>query len=123
MFKRLTLQEKSRVMYDWANSAYSAIISASVLPIFFKSMSKAAGVESHMATVYGDSVGISSTILLVGIAIYIVICIVGYRMTTPLEFWIPAILVATSQRGIQALSRSYFSKMIPKEFLFSFPRG
>lgn len=100
----------------------------------------------HMATVYGDSLGIDSTnlllallvtqivafpcaiifgrlaekagsrqMILVGIAIYIVICIIGYRMTTPLEFWILAILVATSQGGIQALSRSYFGRMIPKE--------
>lgn len=100
----------------------------------------------HMATVYGDSVGIGTNVLLlallvtqivafpcailfgrlaerfgshrmilVGIAIYIVICFLGYRMSTPLEFWLLAILVATSQGGIQALSRSYFSKMIPKE--------
>ena len=100
----------------------------------------------HMATVYGDSVGVDSTTLLVallvtqivafpfaiiygwfakkigskkmilvGILIYICICFVGYRMTTAFEFWVLAILVATSQGGIQALSRSQFSKMIPKE--------
>ncbi|MCX7711096.1 MAG: MFS transporter [Clostridia bacterium] len=100
----------------------------------------------HMATVYGDSLGLSSSTLilamlvtqivafpfaiifgkiaekvgsqkmiLVGIGIYIVICILGYRMTTPAEFWVLAILVATSQGGIQALSRSYYGKMIPKE--------
>lgn len=100
----------------------------------------------HMATVYGDSVGIGSTslilallvtqivafpcaiafgrlakrfgnsrMILAGIAIYIVICILAYRLSTALEFWILAILVATSQGGIQALSRSCFSKMIPKE--------
>lgn len=51
----------------------------------------------------------------VGIAIYIVICLLGYRMQKALEFWILALLVATSQGGIQALSRSYFGKMIPKE--------
>ena len=100
----------------------------------------------HMATVYGDSVGIGSTslilallvtqivafpcaiafgrlakrfgssrMILLGIGIYIIICFIGYNLTTALEFWILAILVATSQGGIQALSRSYFSKMIPKE--------
>ncbi len=99
-----------------------------------------------MSTVYGDSVGVGSnslllallmtqivafpfailygklakkvgtrTMLLVGIAIYIVICFVGYNMKTAVEFWILAFLVATSQGGIQALSRSYFGKMIPKE--------
>lgn len=100
----------------------------------------------HMATVYGDSVGIGSNslilallvtqivafpcaiiygklakrfgsnkMILAGIAVYILICYVGYRMTTAFEFWLLAILVATSQGGIQALSRSYFGKMVPKE--------
>ncbi|HNV05860.1 MAG TPA: MFS transporter, partial [Petrotogaceae bacterium] len=32
-----------------------------------------------------------------------------------LEFWILGLLVATSQGGIQALSRSLFGKIIPKE--------
>lgn len=99
-----------------------------------------------MATVYGDSVGVGSnslllallmtqivafpfaiiygklakrvgtrTMLLIGIAIYIVICFVGYNMKSAVEFWILAFLVATSQGGIQALSRSYYGKMIPKE--------
>jgi len=99
-----------------------------------------------MSTVYGDSVGVGSnslllallmtqivafpfaiiygklakkvgarTMLLVGIAIYIVICFVGYNMKSAVEFWILAFLVATSQGGIQALSRSYFGKMVPKE--------
>lgn len=36
-------------------------------------------------------------------------------MTSAVEFWILAILVATSQGGIQALSRSYFAKLVPKE--------
>lgn len=100
----------------------------------------------HMATVYGDSVGVDSNslllallmtqivafpfailygklakklgsrnMILIGIAIYIVICFVGYNMKSALEFWILAFLVATSQGGIQALSRSYFGKMIPKD--------
>ena len=34
---------------------------------------------------------------------------------TTLDFWILAMLVATSQGGIQALSRSYFAKLVPKE--------
>ncbi len=100
----------------------------------------------HMAAVYGASVGIDNTTLLlallvtqivafpcaiiygkiaekvgshrmiaIGIGIYIIICILGYNMNTAIEFWMLAILVATSQGGIQALSRSYFGKMIPKE--------
>lgn len=57
----------------------------------------------------------NSRMILSGIVIYIFICLLAYRLSTPLEFWILAILVATSQGGIQALSRSCFSKMIPRE--------
>jgi UMF1 family MFS transporter len=35
-------------------------------------------------------------------------------MTTQLHFWILAILVGVFQGGIQALSRSYFAKIIPE---------
>ena len=53
--------------------------------------------------------------LLVGIFIYIIICIYAYFMKTTLDFWILAMLVGSSQGGIQALSRSYFAKLVPKE--------
>lgn len=50
-----------------------------------------------------------------GIIIYTFICIYGYFLDSTLDFWILALLVGTSQGGIQALSRSYFGKLIPKE--------
>lgn len=53
--------------------------------------------------------------LYVGIIVYIIVCIYAYFLETTLDFWILAMLVATSQGGIQALSRSYFSKLVPKE--------
>lgn len=99
-----------------------------------------------MATSYGSDLGISSTTLLViflvtqiiafpssivygrlskkyegktllyaGIIIYTFICIYAMFMKTALDFWILAILVGTSQGGIQGLSRSYFGKIVPKE--------
>jgi UMF1 family MFS transporter len=52
MFKKFTLSEKSWIMYDWANSAYSAIVTAAVLPIFFKSVTKSAGISPNMADSY-----------------------------------------------------------------------
>ncbi|WHY88429.1 MFS transporter [Neobacillus novalis] len=55
------------------------------------------------------------TMLLVGIFVYIVICSYAYFLKTTLDFWILAMLVASSQGGIQALSRSYFAKLVPKE--------
>ena len=35
-------------------------------------------------------------------------------MKKTLDFWLQAMLVSTSQGGIQALSRSYFAKLVPK---------
>lgn len=54
-------------------------------------------------------------LILAAILIYIFIVIYAFFVTTTLQFWILAMLVATSQGGIQALSRSYFGKIIPKK--------
>lgn len=53
--------------------------------------------------------------LYVGIIVYIMVCIYAYFLKTTLDFWILAMLVASSQGGIQALSRSYFAKLVPKQ--------
>jgi UMF1 family MFS transporter len=55
------------------------------------------------------------TMLYVGIVVYIIVCIYAYFLKTTLDFWILAMLVATSQGGIQALSRAYFAKLVPKK--------
>lgn len=52
--------------------------------------------------------------LLIGISIYVLITIFAYFLKTLTQYWILAILVATSQGGIQALSRAFFGKIIPK---------
>ncbi|MBI9102990.1 MAG: MFS transporter [Spirochaetales bacterium] len=51
--------------------------------------------------------------LAIGIFVYMGICIMGFNVTKNWHFWVIAALVATSQGGIQALSRSIFGKMIP----------
>lgn len=53
--------------------------------------------------------------LYVGISVYIIVCIYAFFLKTAIDFWILAMLVATSQGGIQSLSRSYFAQIIPKE--------
>jgi UMF1 family MFS transporter len=99
-----------------------------------------------MSTAYGTDLGITSTNLLiilfvtqvvaapfailygklaerftgkkmlyVGITVYIIVCIYAFFLETTLDFWILAMLVATSQGGIQSLSRAYFAKLVPKE--------
>ncbi|MGG4042334.1 MFS transporter [Bacillus smithii] len=53
--------------------------------------------------------------LYAGIFVYIIVCIYAYFLKTTLDFWILAMLVASSQGGIQSLSRSYFAKLVPKK--------
>jgi UMF1 family MFS transporter len=52
--------------------------------------------------------------IFIAIGIYIFITIWGTMMTTQQEFYILAIIVGLVQGGIQALSRSYYSRLIPK---------
>lgn len=55
------------------------------------------------------------TMIFVGIATYIVICIFGLSLDSFTDFMILAVLVGTAQGGIQGLSRSYFGQIIPRE--------
>src|SRR5262245_59762799 len=49
-----------------------------------------------------------------GLAVYALITVLGYFMTTSTHFFALAIMVGTVQGGTQALSRSLFASMIPK---------
>lgn len=60
--------------------------------------------SKHIKTVY---------LLLFTITVYGFITVFGYFITDRTGFFILAMLVATSQGGIQALSRSYFASLIP----------
>lgn len=104
------------------------------------------GTVITMSTAYGSDLGISTTNLLiilfvtqvvaapfailygklaerftekkmlyVGIIVYMIVSIYAYFLQTTFDFWVLAMLVATSQGGIQALSRSYYAKLVPKE--------
>ena len=104
------------------------------------------GTIIHMATVFGDSRGLGSmdmmVILLVvqivafpfailygklagrfgarrmilfGIATYVVVCAVGFNLQSMRDFLILAVLVGTAQGGIQALSRSFYGKLVPAD--------
>ncbi|MDX8360954.1 MFS transporter [Cytobacillus sp. IB215316] len=74
-------------------------------------------VAAPFAILYGKLADIftGKKMLYVGIIIYIIVCIYAFFLQTTLDFWILAMLVASSQGGIQALSRSYFAQLIPKE--------
>ncbi|MFR7475738.1 MFS transporter [Frisingicoccus sp.] len=76
------------------------------------------------AIIYGklaEKIGTKRT-LYMGILTYCVICVVAFFMsperdtrTLTVMFWILAMLVGTAQGGIQALSRSYFGRIVPKD--------
>ena len=54
-------------------------------------------------------------LIMAGIITYALICCYGYFIKTVVDFWILAMLVGSAQGGIQAISRSYFAKLVPKE--------
>jgi len=60
-----------------------------------------------------DRIGAKPAIF-VSLAVYLVISILGYRMTTARDFFVLALLVGTVQGGSQALSRSVFSTLVPR---------
>lgn len=70
------------------------------------------------AIIYGKLAGRVGTLqmIIVAVAAYVgIVLFAAFFLKTAVEFWILAILVGMFQGGVQALSRSYFGKIIPKE--------
>ena len=63
---------------------------------------------------FADRLGFKK-ILTIGILIYILISIFASRITTATEFYAMAIVVGLVIGGVQAVSRAYFSSIIPKD--------
>ena len=70
----------------------------------------------HLARTRAASV---RTMLLIGIGVYVVVTVLAFlipRLPVPVQvpmFWAISMLVASSQGGVQALSRSYYGQLIP----------
>jgi len=62
----------------------------------------------------GEKWGVRKSIYL-AICVYMFVTIWGTMMTNRQEFYILAIIIGLVQGGIQALSRSYYSRLIPKD--------
>lgn len=56
----------------------------------------------------------SRTMIITGILTYIVSCIAAFFITSVWHIFILGALIGSAQGGIQALSRSYYAKIIPK---------
>lgn len=70
------------------------------------------------AIAYGMLAGRYSTLKMIRIAVLAycgIVLFAAFFLKTAFEFWILAITVGLFQGGVQALSRSYFGKIIPKE--------
>ncbi len=70
------------------------------------------------AIAYGRLSGRFGTLrmILIAVAAYVgIVLFAAFFLKSAVEFWILAILVGMFQGGVQALSRSYFGKLIPKE--------
>ena len=77
--KRFTREEKSWIMYDWANSVYATIMMAAVFPIYFTTVANAAGYEGD----FWWALGTSAAMIIVAVLAPIVGAIAdfaGYRM-------------------------------------------
>ncbi|MNW40721.1 Vacuole effluxer Atg22 like protein [compost metagenome] len=69
------------------------------------------------AIIYGNLAKKYSTraMIIVGIITYIISCIAAFFISSVWHIFVLGALVGSAQGGIQALSRSYFAKIIPKE--------
>jgi len=57
----------------------------------------------------------SKNSIFIGLTVYTLISIIAFFITTAIHFWILALVLGTVQGGTQALSRSFFCSMVPKE--------
>jgi len=69
-----------------------------------------AGLFAYISKLYGNK-----NALLIMIAIWIVICLAAYLITTKIQFFILAFVVGMVMGGIQSLSRATYSKLIPAD--------
>ena len=94
---------------DWGDDkAGKTGLIVSVLIIQFIAIA-GAGVFSRMSKRYGNI-----TVLKIAVVIWFIVCIWAYTITTPIDFYITAASVGFVMGGVQALSRSTYSKMLPE---------
>jgi UMF1 family MFS transporter len=62
----------------------------------------------------GEKLGAKAAIL-IGLAVYVGVCVWGYFMRSPGEFYGLAVVVGLVQGGVQALSRSLYARLIPAD--------
>ncbi|EUJ33217.1 major facilitator superfamily permease [Listeria floridensis FSL S10-1187] len=61
---KYTKEERSWILQDWANSAYSIMITTAILPIYFKGVADNAGIAGHTSTAYWGYANSIGTLLI-----------------------------------------------------------
>lgn len=74
-------------------------------------------VAAPFAVLFGKLAGKfgRKNMLYVAILVYTFVCIFALFLDTLIEFWFLALMVGTVQGGIQAISRSFYASMVPKD--------
>jgi len=62
----------------------------------------------------GEKLG-AKTGILIGLAVYVGVCVFGFFMSTVTHFYMLAVTVGLVQGGVQSLSRSLFARLIPPD--------
>ncbi len=62
----------------------------------------------------GERIGAKNGIF-IGLCVYLFITVWGFFMDREIEFYVLAVLIGTVQGGVQSLSRSFYTKIIPKK--------
>ncbi|SIS98501.1 MFS transporter, UMF1 family [Zobellia uliginosa] len=94
---------------DWGKTDSTTGLIVSILLIQIVAV-LGAYVTSQCSTRFGNI----NTLIVLNI-IWIIICAFAYTITTPMEFYITASAVGLVMGGIQSLSRSTYSKLLPED--------
>jgi len=109
MLKSFSKEERSWIMYDWAQNVFSTIMMAAVFPVFFVSMADGDGVSGSMWW----AIGVAVARFVLGVAAPIIGTVVDFRgykkrlLVIFIAFGILALLFVAAQSSWQMLLIGY----------------
>ena len=109
---KVTREERNWVLYDVGNSAFVLLVST-IMPLYFNHLAGSAGLsDSDYLAYWGYAASIATIIVAVmGPVTGTMADMKGFKKF----LFTISMLVGMFQGGVQALSRSYFAKIIPAE--------
>lgn len=109
---KMTREERNWVLYDVGNSAFVLLVSI-IMPLYFNHLAGSAGLsDSDYLAYWGYAASIATIIVAVmGPVTGTMADMKGFKKF----LFTISMLVGMFQGGVQALSRSYFAKIIPAE--------